>query len=62
MNLDTPLGRSIIFATLVTLMIPSVICSLLILYHFIRSRELLKRLSNHVVLVLLFINLIQVSH
>jgi hypothetical protein len=62
MELDTPLSRSIIFGILLTLMIPSVICSLLILYYFARSPELLKRLNNHVILGLLLISLIQVSH
>ena len=62
MTLDTPLNRSIVFGILLTLMIPSIICSLFILYHFARSRELLKRLNNHVILALLTINLIQVSH
>jgi hypothetical protein len=62
MELDTPLSRSIIFGILLTLMIPSVVCSLFILYYFARSPELRKRLNNHVVLALLFISLIQVSH
>lgn len=62
MELDTPLSGSIIFGILLTLMIPSVVCSLFILYYFARSREVLKRIYNHVILALLFINLIQVNH
>jgi len=62
MELDTPLSRSIIFGILLTLMIPSVICSLFLLYYFVRSPELLKRHNNHVILALLLISLIQVSH
>ena len=61
MVVNTPLSRSIIFGILVTFMIPSIICSLFILYHFARSRELRKRLNNHVIIALLSISLIQVS-
>jgi hypothetical protein len=61
MDFDTPMTRSISFGILVTLMIPSVICSVVILYYFARSPELFKRLNNHVILALLIISLIQVS-
>jgi len=61
MELDTPLIRSIIFGILLALMIPSIICSLFIFSQFIRSRDLLKRLNNHVVLALLLVSFIQVS-
>jgi len=62
MDLDTPTSRTIIFGILSALTIPSVICSLVILYYFARSPELLKRHNNHVILALLLISLIQVSH
>ena len=61
MDFDTSLTRSIIFGILVTMMIPSIACSLFILSQFIQSRELLKRLNNHIILALVLINFIQVS-
>ncbi|CAF1421291.1 unnamed protein product [Adineta steineri] len=60
MNFGTPLIRAIIFGSLLTMMIPSIICSLFILFYFIRFREVLKRLNNHIILALLLINFIQV--
>jgi hypothetical protein len=60
-NLDTSESRLTIFIILLTLTIPSIICSLYIFYQFIRSRELRHRVNNHVVLVLLIITFIQVN-
>ncbi|CAF1287391.1 unnamed protein product [Adineta steineri] len=41
-------------------MIPSIICYIFIFSQFIRSRELFKRLNNHIILALLLISFIQV--
>ncbi len=38
--------------------IPSVICSLFVLYHYISDRILRQALHNHVIIIILFINLI----
>ncbi|CAF1363136.1 unnamed protein product [Adineta steineri] len=58
--LDTSKSRLIIFIILITLTIPSILCSLFIFYHFYRSRKLRQRINNHVVLLLLIITFIQV--
>ncbi|CAF0809756.1 unnamed protein product [Adineta steineri] len=42
-------------------MIPSIICSLLIFYHFVRFSQIRKKLNNHVILILLLVNFIQVA-
>lgn len=60
-NLDTSQSRLTIFIMLLTLTIPSILCSLYIFYHFIQSRKLRQRINNHVVLVLLIITFIQVK-
>ncbi|CAF4289878.1 unnamed protein product, partial [Adineta steineri] len=41
-------------------MIPSIICSLLIFYHFVRFPQIRKKLNNHVILILLLVNFIQI--
>ncbi|CAF4109303.1 unnamed protein product [Adineta steineri] len=60
MDFGTPLIHSIIFGSLLAMMIPSIICSVFILFYFIRFREVVKRLNNHIILALLLINFIQV--
>jgi hypothetical protein len=62
MELNLQLSNSIIFIMLVTIMIPSIICSLFIFYHFIRNEALRKRLNNHIILILLSLNFLQVSY
>ena len=59
--LDTPSSRLVIFILLLLLMIPSILCSLFIFYHFIRSRELRQRISNQGVLLLLILSFVQVT-
>jgi hypothetical protein len=59
-DLDTSESHLAIFIVLLTLIIPSITCSLYIFYTFIRSHELLKRVNNHVILVLLIICFVQV--
>jgi len=61
-DLDTSESRLAIFILLVTLTIPSITCSLYIFYCFIRSRELRLGVNNHVILLLLIINFIQVRN
>jgi hypothetical protein len=61
MNLNIFQSRLAIFIILLILTIPSIICSLFIFYHFIRSRELRQRINNHIVLVLLIMTFIQVK-
>jgi uncharacterized membrane protein YfcA len=39
------------------LIIPSIICSLFGIYHFLRERTLRQVLNNHIVILLLIINL-----
>ncbi|CAF1188278.1 unnamed protein product [Rotaria sp. Silwood1] len=60
-NLDTSQSHSAIFIILLTLTILSIICSLVIFYHFIRLRELRRNVHNHVILILLIISFIQVT-
>lgn len=60
-ELGTPSSRLVIFILLLLLLIPSIICSLYIFYHFVRSRDLRERVSNHGVLMLLIITFVQVS-
>jgi hypothetical protein len=43
-------------------MIPSIICSLFIFYHFIRYEAIRKRLNNHIIIILLSLNFLQVSY
>ncbi len=62
MGLNALLGRRIILIIFEITLIPSIVCSLLIFYHFARSRELRQRLNNHAILILLLINFIQVSN
>jgi hypothetical protein len=59
-DLDTSQSRLAIFTILITLTIPSIICSIYIFYTFIRSRELRQRVNNHIILLLLIISFIQV--
>lgn len=51
----------IIFLTLLTLMIPSIFCSIYLFYQFVRIRILRTRISNHLVLLLLITNFMQVK-
>ena len=46
------------FWSMLIVYIPSLICSFFALYHFIFNRQLRKALYNHVIILLLFINLI----
>ena len=46
------------FWSLLLVYIPSLICSFFILYHFIFNRQLRQALYNHVIILLLFVNLI----
>ena len=59
--LDTPSSRLVIFIVLLLFTIPSILCSLYIFYHFIRSRELRQRINNHGVLLLLLLAFVQVK-
>lgn len=61
MEYSIVLSRSILFIFLIIMAIPSIICSLLIFYHFVHFREIRRRLSNHIILILLLFNFIQVS-
>ena len=47
---------------LFSLMIPSILCSLFIFYHFIQCRELRLRINNHAILLLLMITFLQVTN
>ncbi|CAF1451115.1 unnamed protein product [Adineta steineri] len=60
MVLDISSIYSALFLILLTITIPSIICSVYIFYHFVRSRELRKRLNNHVILVLILLSFIHV--
>jgi hypothetical protein len=60
-ELDTPSSRLVIFILLLLLLIPSILCSLYIFYHFIRSRDLRERVNNHGVLMLMIITFVQVN-
>ncbi|CAF1199867.1 unnamed protein product [Adineta steineri] len=59
-DLDTSQSRLIIFIILLIIIIPSIVCSIYIFYHFIRFHELRQNVNNHIILVLLFISFIQV--
>ena len=56
-----PLHQLIIFTLLVILMVPSILCSLYLFYQFVRLRVLRTRITNHLVLLLLIIDFIQVD-
>src|ERR1700727_1396068 len=45
------------FWVFLLLIIPSMICSFFGLYHFLRDRNLRQALNNHIIIVLLIINL-----
>ncbi len=62
MQINLQLSNSIIFIMLITIMIPSIICSLFIFYHFIRYEAIRKRLNNHIIIILLSLNFLQVSY
>ena len=47
---------------LFSLMIPSILCSLFIFYHFIQCRELRLRINNHAILPLLMITFLQLTN
>ncbi|CAF1419242.1 unnamed protein product [Adineta steineri] len=59
MALDITSIYSALFLILLTITIPSIICSIYIVYHFIRSQELRKRLNNHIIVVLVLFSFIQ---
>jgi hypothetical protein len=56
-DIDTQRFYSIQFWIFLFLIIPSIICSLFSLYHFLRDRILRQALNNHIIIVLLLINL-----
>ncbi|UJR10419.1 hypothetical protein I4U23_014623 [Adineta vaga] len=56
---DISLSRKITFSFLVTLIIPSIVCSVFIIYHVIRKKEIRYRLYNHTILCIFFLNLFQ---
>ncbi|CAF0989538.1 unnamed protein product [Adineta ricciae] len=49
---------SILFSIYLLLIIPSISCSLFALYHFLYDRNLRQALHNHIIIVLLILNLI----
>jgi len=52
------ISNSIRFWFYLIFLIPSILCSLFILYHFLFDRTLRQALNNHVIIVLLFLSLI----
>jgi hypothetical protein len=56
-----PYSRTIIFYIFIVLLIPSVACSLLIFYYFIRLPQLRQQPTNHIILALLIVLFIEVS-
>ena len=52
------ISRTLRFWSMLIVYIPSVICSFFTLYHFIFNRQLRHALYNHVIILLLFINLV----
>ncbi|CAF3666484.1 unnamed protein product [Rotaria sp. Silwood1] len=50
--------RSVQFWLILIFEIPSIACSLFVLYHLVFDRQLRRALHNHVFIILLFINLI----
>src|SRR5690349_9582475 len=56
--LEIAIPRIVRFWIILLFYIPSLICSLFVLYHFIFNRTLRQTLHNHVIIILLFINLI----
>ena len=54
---EIAISRSVRFWLIVPFEIPSIICSLFVLYHLLFNRILRRALNNHVFIVLLFINL-----
>ncbi len=55
---ELPIPRSIRFWLLLLLDIPSIICSVLLLFHLLNNKTLRRQLSNHVIIVLLITGLI----
>lgn len=58
---ENPYHERIIFWALLSIMIPSIFCSLYLFYQFYKIRILRTRTSNHLVLLLLVINFMQVQ-
>jgi hypothetical protein len=52
------ISNSIRFWFYLIFLIPSILCSLFIVYHFLLNRTLRQALNNHVIIVLLFLSLI----
>ena len=55
---DIAIPHTVRFWIILPFYIPSLLCSLFVLYHFIFNRNLRQALHNHVMILLLFINLI----
>jgi hypothetical protein len=55
---EVAIPRIVRFWIILPLYIPSVICSLFVLYHFVVKQNLRNAIHNHVITLLLFINLI----
>ncbi|CAF3788114.1 unnamed protein product [Rotaria sp. Silwood1] len=53
---EISLPRPVRFWLLLILLIPSILCTLILLYYFIRDRSLRSPLNNHVIIVLLIVN------
>jgi hypothetical protein len=56
-NSEISLPRPVRFCLLLLFDIPSIICTLLLLYHLIHDRTLRKALNNHVIILLLILGL-----
>jgi hypothetical protein len=52
------ISNTVKFWSYLTILIPSIVCSLFAIYHLLSDRTLRRSLNNHVIIVLLIIGLV----